>query len=216
MKNGSSSPQTRISSYFSQASSLSPSKGGKNRSSPIDLTGEADSSDSEPPPKKRKITTPSSPVLSRTSEWQYTPGPNTETTAAKSPTRSEIDAKKKRQEAFRKKLLADDHRFSRQASSTREPEQDEVEELSGTESDDEFKALTKMFSAKGQNAKKVSKKPVRTKSAPKVAEENGPCGQPYTPLEKQVSIIFINRQHIKRSLSNPRFYSSKRRTLVPC
>ncbi|PBK96664.1 hypothetical protein ARMGADRAFT_988633 [Armillaria gallica] len=186
MKNGSSSPQTRISSYFSQASSSSPSKGGKNRSSPIDLTGEADSSDNEPPPKKRKITTPSSPVLSRTSEWQYTPGPNTETTAAKSPTKREIDAKKKRQEAFRKKLLADDHRFSRQASSTREPEQDEVEELSGSESDDEFKALTKMFSAKGQNAKKVSKKPVRTKSVPKVAEENGPCGQPYTPLEKQV------------------------------
>ncbi|KAK0228364.1 muts domain V-domain-containing protein [Armillaria fumosa] len=187
MKNDPSLPQTRISSYFSQASSSSPSKGGKNRSSPIDLTGEADSLDSEPPPKKRKITAPPTPVPPRTSEWKYTSGLDTEATAAKPPTEREIDAKKKRQEAFRKKLLADDHRFSRRVSSTCEPEQDEVEELSGGESDDEFKALTKMFSVKGQDAKKVvSKKAVRTQSAPKVVEENGPCGQPYTPLEKQV------------------------------
>ncbi|KAK0210572.1 muts domain V-domain-containing protein [Desarmillaria ectypa] len=186
MKNDSSPSQARISSYFSQASSSSPNKRGKDKSSPIDLTGEADIADDEPPPKKRKITTSSSPVLSRTSEWQYTPL-NTETASAKPQTEREIDAKKKRQEAFRKKLLADDHHFSRRASITREPVEDEVEELSGAESDDGFKALTEMFSVKGQNVKKVArKKPVRTKSAPKVVEENGPCGQPYTPLEKQV------------------------------
>ncbi|KAK0199209.1 muts domain V-domain-containing protein [Desarmillaria ectypa] len=131
-------------------------------------------------------------------KWQYTPL-NTETASAKPQTEREIDAKKKRQEAFRKKLLADDHHFSRRASITREPVEDEVEELSGAESDDGFKALTEMFSVKGQNVKKVArKKPVRTKSAPKVVEENGPCGQPYTPLEKQVSSS-----------------SSKRRILVP-
>ncbi|KAG7452688.1 uncharacterized protein BT62DRAFT_958683 [Guyanagaster necrorhizus] len=187
MKSGLQSPQARISSYFSQASSSSSNKGGKHRSSPIDLTGDADISDNQPPQKKQKIAVPS-PVLSRTLEWQYAPF-NTEATSPTPPTEREIHAKKKRQEAFRKKLLADDHHFSRRTSDTREPEkvQDEVAELSGDESDDKFEALTKMFSVGDQNAKNVaSKKPVRTKSAPKVIEENGPCGQPYTPLEKQV------------------------------
>lgn len=60
----------------------------------------------------------------------------------------------------------------------------EVEELSGDDSDFQFKALTAMFKQKNDTTRREGKVPAKQK----VQEEVGPSGQTYTPLEKQVSV----------------------------
>ncbi|KAF9050682.1 hypothetical protein BDZ89DRAFT_1005971 [Hymenopellis radicata] len=62
------------------------------------------------------------------------------------------------------------------------PVSEEVEELSGDESDPQFKALTAMFKQKKTVARRDGKALVK----PKVQDDIGPSGQSYTPLEKQV------------------------------
>ncbi len=62
---------------------------------------------------------------------------------------------------------------------------EEVEELSGDDSDPQFKALTAMFKQK----KIVVRRDGNPSNKPKVQDDIGPSGQSYTPLEKQVSLL---------------------------
>jgi DNA mismatch repair protein MSH3 len=99
-------------------------------------------------------------------------------------------ARTKRHEAFKKKLVQENSIFvQRKAFSTSSDERMDVEddharggctEVTGDDSDEAFKALTRTFAkskGKSENARK------RTQNR----EEVGPSGQTYTPLELQVS-----------------------------
>jgi DNA mismatch repair protein MSH3 len=185
--------QPTISAFFQ----ASPSATRKRTAStfPIDLT--ADSDDDEIPATKRprlpghKHTTPSAPAqysagsTSVADDWRFSSEKSKQATVKKIRTSSE----KERHEAFKRKLLQDNNRFLKQESSTVQMNQDamEVDESVASSEEESFNKLSDMFSHKDKGKGKARGK--AAVKSPKKHVELGPSGQPYTPLELQVSVV---------------------------
>ena len=174
-------------------------------SSPIDLT--VDERDPETPSKRRRLTGSDEPVLlsnnagassSSLTEWRYSPDRPKSLHKRPSALRSKSD--EKRLAAFKRSLIQDNNLFIKKDRPVEVNLNQRIplvnESKSGTdglETDfDSFKQLTDMFS----NPRK-EKGVVKTSA--KKAVELGPSGEPYTPLEKQVSDerIFWNKLFAK-------------------
>ncbi|KAF5365702.1 hypothetical protein D9758_003271 [Tetrapyrgos nigripes] len=161
--------QSRISQYFSSpsSSSSSPKKRGKDV---IDLTGD------EPPTKKSRQETCYSP--SKAEQWRFdasNPSPKPQASA------TETASKIARHEAFKKKLLLENSIFlSKRRTTTPSPSSGFEGEAtqSDDEPDHELRKLNEMFSIPNKGKQRAGKS--------KKAEEVGPSGQTYTPLEKQI------------------------------
>lgn len=187
------------------------SKQRKRLSSPIDLT--LDGPDDAPPKKKKKIrgipdfsVSPIRAIVPGPSRSQHTGGfadqwrfesASPEKQLApdfKSRTSTEEAARKKNHEAFKKKLLGENSMFLRRKSresseyitATDTEEQSKLKDAgeSGGESDAAFTALHEQFSNKSKSRNKGKAVANQKK---KKAEEVGPSGETWTPLENQVS-----------------------------
>ena len=182
--------QPTISAFFQ----ASPSATRKRTASsfPIDLT--ADSDDDELPAIKRprlsgrEHTTPAQYSAGSTSvaeDWRFSPEESKQANVKKIQTTSE----KERHEAFKRKLLQDNNRFLKKESSTVQINQDamEVDESVASSEEESFNKLSDMFSHKDKGKGKAGGKAAA--KSPKKHVELGPGGQPYTPLELQVSVV---------------------------
>jgi DNA mismatch repair protein MSH3 len=195
--------QPRISAFFSQKPSPTKhnSKHRKRSSSLIDLTLEH--SDDEAPSKKRKRTDGISRNLSKSSSHVAEAGPSRPPHAGRaeqwrfelaSPEKkirstAEEAGRKRNHEAFKKRLLGENSTFIRRGpreSSVAAMDVDSEEhpadnEVDGSRHDSEaaFVSFQELLSNKRGKGK--------ASAAPKTkAEEVGPSGQNWTPLEKQV------------------------------
>lgn len=206
-KDGFSSQQPIISSFFSQIPSPKKptSKPRKRTGSSIDLT---QASDDEAPPKKKKprtnatdaatssIAGPSrSPRTGHADQWRFeSASPEQPVSQKKVRTPAEEVARKKNHEAFKRKLLGENSLFIRsnprelstcEVTGVDQPKSNESNDVegSGSDSDAAFTALQEQFSnkSKGKNKARPS-----IASQKKKVEDLGPSGEPWTPLEKQV------------------------------
>jgi hypothetical protein len=123
--------------------------------------------------------------------------------AAKSHVPLDETARKNRREALKRKLLAENNSIFRRNSVDMDAEPMDVEEedrdktrtmeegdVSGHDSDEAFKNLRTIFSHKKSKEKAAvkGKGKERTTNDPKKRQEEVPAsGQPYTPLEMQVT-----------------------------
>ena len=213
--------QATISAYFTPNSS--PAK--KRSNSPFDLTNDDDEHISML--KKRRISErtqsphfrvqdvagPSSGpsrtpprVASAFEQWRADSSPSKESPPKPLKAPDET-ARKKRHDAFKRRLLEENSAIFRPRKSgsvevirERSPDAMDVEknsqgnvveatDESGNESDGVFKNLREMFSNEGgkkKAPKKGKRAPTVTNAKTRELNEVTPSGQPYTPLEKQV------------------------------
>lgn len=200
------SQQPIISTFFSQRPS--PTKSSSKRSdadAPIDLTLE-DADNTPPPKKKQKISGTSWGILEPSArdaeagpsrkytghaeqghaeQWRFEPvsaeKPRPE---KKMPTADHVAARKKTQEAFKKRLLGENSIFIRKES--RESSEGAIDvdsEDNSAADDDDSDAAFAPFREELSNPRGKGKAPATRK---KKVEEVGPSGQTWTPLEKQV------------------------------
>jgi len=175
--------QARLSSFFtSTADSNKQNATAKKRpTTPIDLTSETEE---EPVPRKRQRVEEHAASFQTSStatheDWRFSP--------VKSAIPSAKSAEQqKRHEAFKKKLLADNSLFPPKSHTDPALSRDVLDvEDDDREEDvalpDDIRALTSSSSAKGRTQ---AKPPPRKKKHVEV----GPSGEPYTPLELQVSL----------------------------
>lgn len=201
--------QPMISSYFAQPSSDT----GHHRSSspPIDLT----LSDSEERPSKRQRTTShvreqlflppspspepqagpsrlplptSTPSVGTAERWRYASSASQEVEPQR--TAEEELSRSIRRTKLAKKLMMENNPFLKMPSPLEIGDEGvmgaeaESQSDSGNESDGKFKELQEMFSHSGKGKSKLKRRTATPKA--KKAEEIGPSGQSYTPLEHQV------------------------------
>lgn len=187
--------QPTISNYF-QPTSI-PRKTGRRMSSPIDLTVE--DGELELPSKRLRLTGPDEPPplnragassSSSVNDWRYSP--DRPKSLHKRPSDLRTKSDEKRLAAFKRSLLQDNNRFIKKDHPGEVGPDQEISLVNEAKHvvdgagqySDTFKQLTDMFS----NPRK--QKGIVKTSAKKVMEL-GPSGEPYTPLEKQVSDHWI-------------------------
>jgi DNA mismatch repair protein MSH3 len=193
--------QTQLSHFFSPNAQDSyahtPAK--KRARSPIEIDDDDDDDDDEggetaSPHFPRKVakkpgaSSVKSPPAAGLAGWSFDPS-----SPIKEPERprESTDAIKKRREEFRKRLLQEAGP-PRSRSSVGPPpvaaatgSKNSPVELD-SDSDSWFKQLTATFARKSVSSQAKGKAAVKPKPVLKKAQEIGPSGEPYTPLEKQV------------------------------
>jgi DNA mismatch repair protein MSH3 len=207
-----------ISTYFT-TKSLANGLTKKRPSSPIDLTADddhapfkkarttftvAEVADSQVEPSR---------IESHAADrWRYSqsPSPLRRPEPLDDSTPAQVAARRARHEAFKKKLLGENNTLFRKRSgrdddaidvdvdtnleSNAEKQRTDRMDESGDDSDAAFRDLRDMFSHGGSKRKSSVKATNKTRSSAvrkKTDEEIGPCGQTYTPLEKQVCGIVV-------------------------
>jgi DNA mismatch repair protein MSH3 len=184
------SSQAAISSFFHSFPART-----KRTISPVHVDLTADS-DGEPPPKKTRTSGPrdsphtppvAGPSSGAAEQWRFTPtsSDKLDSHPIKQRTEAEVLVQKGRREAFKRKLLLENNRFLPKKADTPVAHIN-LDESESEESDHAFKELNRMFSnnAKGKGKSKDSL-PTKPSKKPILV---GPSGQPYTPLENQVSV----------------------------
>lgn len=114
-------------------------------------------------------------------------------------TEEELIEQRKRRDAFKRKLLLENNPFLHKNSKETVDEFDVVGDVdvdsSGDDSDNAFKSLAAVFSNKAGKRKGKERATVASQRK-KAAEEVGPSGQTYTPLENQVKDNARNTQRL--------------------
>ncbi len=196
---GSPSRQAVLSSYFPAASPQE--KGKKRASSVIDLTIEDEGSMPQKRPKTGEIQHVETPPRSMdaTQLWRYVPpSPDKPLNVVQPHQPRDDEAKRKRHEAFKKKLLAENSIFVRRNSDNQpdaimvDPEENEADPDQGSDdsADADFRTLTASFEnksgTKGPQSMRSQTRGSTSTSRRKKNLEVGPSGQTFTPLELQV------------------------------
>lgn len=209
--------QALLSSFFSQSPTKSPARPLRRARSPVDLTVDSDSDtvrEVEPPLKRRKVvgSSTSKNTVSVPSPLdvadehdiiqQYRFDPHASTSTSSNPAK-DAERTSKREQAKRI-LLTSGNIIEQQLQAeapelfgsdaeddaSEEEEEEEIIELKSTGTPEAFNELLYMVGAKSTKTKKRKPPPKATlRQQAKKAQEIGPSGKAYTPLELQVCSV---------------------------